>query len=73
MRNTLVTLRLRYVFYERQILGGEWFFLVLVAWAYSKFQGYRESFPKYLRQILVFMWNNALREKFNFSFSRDFW
>ena len=28
-----------------------------------------QSFTKYLRQILVFMQNSALREKFNFYFS----
>ena len=28
----------------------------------------RQSLTKYLRQTLVFMLNNALREKFNFSF-----
>ena len=32
----------------------------------------RQSFTKYLRQTLVFMWDNALREKFNFYFS-DFY
>ena len=28
-----------------------------------------QSFKKYLRQSLVFMWNIAIREKFNFYFS----
>ena len=31
-----------------------------------------QSFPKYLRLTLVFMWNSAIREKFNFYFSRVF-
>ena len=29
-------------------------------------------FTKYLRLTLIFMWNNALREKFDFYFSRVF-
>ena len=28
-----------------------------------------QSFTKYFRQTLVFMWNRALRETFNFFFS----
>ena len=32
----------------------------------------RQSFKEYLRQTLVFMWNSALREKFNFYFSGVF-
>ena len=32
----------------------------------------RQSFTKYLRQTLVFMRNNALREKFNFCFQEIF-
>ena len=32
----------------------------------------RQSFTKYLRQNLDFMWNNTLREKFDFCFSRVF-
>ena len=32
----------------------------------------RKSFTKYLRLTLVFMWGSALREKFNFCFSRAF-
>ena len=32
----------------------------------------RQSLTKYLRQTLVFMWNSAIREKFNFYFSGDF-
>ena len=31
-----------------------------------------QSFKKYLRQTLVFMWNSARREKFHFYFSGDF-
>ena len=31
-----------------------------------------QSFTKYLRLILVFMWNNAQREKFNFFFQEFF-
>ena len=31
-----------------------------------------QSWAKYLRQTLVFMWNSALREKFNFYFFRSF-
>ena len=31
-----------------------------------------QSFKKYLRQTLVFMWNSALREKLYFCFSRVF-
>ena len=31
-----------------------------------------QSLTKYLRLTLVFMWNKALREKFNFCFSRIF-
>ena len=31
-----------------------------------------QSFIKYLRLTLVFMWSSALREKFNFCFSRAF-
>ena len=34
---------------------------------------YLQSFTKYLRQIIVFMWNSALRENFNFCFSEDFY
>ena len=34
---------------------------------------YLQSFTKYSRQTLVFMWNSALREKFNFSFLRNFY
>ena len=33
---------------------------------------WRQPFTKYLRQTLVFMWNSALREKFNFFFAVDF-
>ena len=32
----------------------------------------RQSFTKYLRLTLVFMWISALREKFNFCLSRVF-
>ena len=32
----------------------------------------KQSFTKYLRLTLVFMWNRALREKFDFCFSRVF-
>ena len=32
---------------------------------------YPQSFKKYLRPTLVFMWNNALRQKFNFSFGKS--
>ena len=32
----------------------------------------RQPFRKYLRITLVSMWNSALRQKFNFSFSRFF-
>ena len=31
-----------------------------------------QSFKKYMRQTLVFMWNSALREKLNFCFLRVF-
>ena len=31
------------------------------------------SITKHLRQTLIFMWNSALREKFNFCFSWDFY
>ena len=31
-----------------------------------------QSFTKYLRLTLVFMWNTALREKFNFCFQEFF-
>ena len=31
-----------------------------------------QSFTKYDRRILVFMWNSALREKFDFCFLRYF-
>ena len=33
---------------------------------------YLQTFTKYLRQTLVFMWNSALREKFNFYFCKSF-
>ena len=40
----------------------------------SQGDGYNlQSFTKYLRLTLVFMWNSALREKFKFCFSRAFW
>ena len=32
----------------------------------------RQSFKKHLRQILVFMWNRAIRQTFNFHFSVNF-
>ena len=32
----------------------------------------RESWPKYHRQTVVFLWNSTLREKFNFYFSTIF-
>ena len=32
----------------------------------------RQLITKYLRPILVFTWNSALREVFNFYFSREF-
>ena len=32
-----------------------------------------QTFGKYLRQILIFMWNSTIREKFNFCFSEDFY
>ena len=31
-----------------------------------------QSWPKYFRQTVVFLWNSTLREKFNFYFSRIF-
>ena len=31
-----------------------------------------QLWTKYLRQALVFMWNSALREKFNFYFGEGF-
>ena len=33
---------------------------------------YLQSFTKYLRLTLVFIWNSALREKFNFCFLKGF-
>ena len=33
----------------------------------------RQLFTKYLRLSKVFTWNRALREKYNFCFSRVFW
>ena len=38
----------------------------------SVFSAKLQSFTGYLRLTLVFMWNSALREKFNFSFSKSF-
>ena len=35
--------------------------------------GEPQSFAKYLRKVLVFMWGSALREKFNFCFLGDFY
>ena len=32
-----------------------------------------QSFTRYLRHALVFMWDNALREEFNFCFSGEFY
>ena len=32
-----------------------------------------QSFTKYWRKTVVFMWNSALWEKFNFWFSADFY
>ena len=32
-----------------------------------------QSFTRYYRQSLVFMWNGALQERFNFCFSGDFY
>ena len=32
-----------------------------------------QSFTKYLRQTLIFMWNSALRGEFNFCFSGEFY
>ena len=32
-----------------------------------------QLFTKYLRQILIFMWNSALREKLNFYFAGEFY
>ena len=32
----------------------------------------RQSWPKYFRQTLLFLWNSTLRGKFNFYFSRIF-
>ena len=31
-----------------------------------------QSWPKYFKQTVVFLWNSTLREKFNFYFSRIF-
>ena len=43
------------------------------SWNYYTFSQITiQSFTKYLRVTLVFMWNGALREKFNFCFWRVF-
>ena len=34
----------------------------------AKYCFQRQSWPKYMRQTLVLVWNSALREKFNFNF-----
>ena len=31
-----------------------------------------QSWPKYFRQTLIFVWNSTLQEKFNFFFFQDF-
>ena len=55
--------------FAEEILNGRLHFLCSVC-----LSGYRglQTFTGYLRLTLVFMWNSALREKFNFWFSRDF-
>ena len=53
------------------------YFIVKLAFGQLKikyaYMLFLQSFTKYLGQSLVFMWNTALREKFNFYFSRDFY
>ena len=43
-----------------------------LAWVKIKKRFSETSLLLYLRIILIFMWNNALREKFNFYFSKAF-
>ena len=50
-------------------------FFFFEEWSWFKFNSFRlalQPFPKYMRLTLVSMWNSALREKFNFCFSRTF-
>ena len=47
-----------------EVLAALWWII------YSSFE--QQLFTKYLKQTLVFVWNSALREKFNFCFSGIF-
>ena len=49
-----------------------WLILNILKWQDCKIFTKLQPFTKYLRLTLVFLWNSALREKFNFCFSRVF-
>ena len=64
------------LFWFKKYLYLVWFDLARIDIWFSKclylFEQDLQSFTKYLRLTLVFMWNSALREEYNFYFSRAF-
>ena len=53
------------------IINSSWLTLHLIFYLFNSAKGL-QSFTKYFRLTLVFKWNSALWEKFNFCFSRVF-
>ena len=41
---------------------------IIEDWESNPNNGNIQSWPKYMRQTLLLVWNSALREKFNFNF-----
>ena len=63
-----------FIFESRQMMNGKWFInIVQLVLHLPTRQRDLQSFTKYLRLTLVFIWNSALREKFIFCFSKVFY
>ena len=45
-----------------------WYFIVRFVKEHIFYKFHVQSWPKYMRQTLVLVWNSVLREKFNFNF-----
>ena len=63
-----------FIFESRQMMNGKWFInIVQLVLHLPTWQRDLQSFTRYLRLTLVFIWNRALREKFIFCFSKVFY
>ena len=68
----IVTILLQF-FGIRQWCAGRRNKKICLIFSYTNQTQLLESWTKYLRQTLIFMWNSALRKEFNFYFSGVFY